>query len=73
MILDLGLGLVVEFSPEEVEKFVPEKIRLLNDRILTVEAEVQNIERLRLQFHTQYEMLQNVNSGMQNLGAGINS
>ena len=40
MILELGLGLVVEFSPEEAEKFVPEKIKLLNDRISTVETEI---------------------------------
>ena len=72
-ILDVGLGLIVELSPEEAQKFVPERVRLLEDRISNVEKEIQSIESLRLQFHTQYEMLQNVNSGMQNLGAGINA
>lgn len=63
------MGLIVELSHEEAAEFIPKKIELLNNRITRLEKEVLSIEQLKNQFLQQFEMLQNVNSGMVNIGS----
>jgi prefoldin subunit 5 len=63
------MGLIVEFTQEEATAFIPKRLGLLNGRIARLEDEIVSIEELKNKFMQQFEMLQNVNSGMVNVGS----
>jgi prefoldin alpha subunit len=68
MCVDVGLGLFVELKPDEARKFIKKRIENINMKLATRKEEVLRIEALKDQFLKQYEMLKNVESGMQNIG-----
>lgn len=66
--LEIGLGLIIPLKAEEAQNTLPkikENIRL---KITRLENDVVGIERIRQGFLKQFELYENMDDGMVNMG-----
>lgn len=55
--LEVGIDLVVQFTPEEAKEFIPKLQQLIQEKLEKAEKEAEYVHSLRDKFEENYEKL----------------